>query len=336
MKANKVVGSLLALLMLMAALTACATPTAAPTAAPAAAAPAAKSNIVIGILQKSRSDQYQILLNAAQVKALDELKASGKIADYKMLDADTDIQKQLNAADDLIALKVTVLVMSPVEAKGSAPVLEKAKAAGIPIVVVNSKTSNIELATAFVGSNDVEAGEIMGRFIIDKLGGPGKAKGGFLQLYGDIGNSAHVDRDQGLKNTVYKEPGIKVLDALTGKWLREEGLRITEDWLQKYPSPQIAAIASENDNMGMGAMNAVINAGRKKEIVMISVDAIKDAMLAVQKGDYDATVLQDANGQGAGSIDVAYKIATGAPYDKVTTIPFVLITKDNVDQYLNR
>jgi inositol transport system substrate-binding protein len=358
MKANKVVGYLLVLVLLVAALSACSTPTAAPaaaapteaapaaaapteaaaaaapTSAPAAAAAPAANAIKIGILQKSRSDQYQILLNAAQEEALKALKADGKIADYQVIDADTDVQKQLNEADDLIAMKVNAIVMSPVDAKGTAPIVEKAKAAGIPIIIVNSKTSNVDQATAFVGSNDVEAGEIMGNFIIDKLGGKGKAAGKFLQLEGDIGNSAQIDRDQGLKNTVYKESGIKVLESLTGKWLREEGMRITEDWLQKYPD--ISAIAAENDNMGMGALNAVINAGRKDKIIIISVDAIEDAKISVKNGQLDATVLQDANGQGKGSIDVAYKIVSGQPYEKVTNIPFVLITKDNVDQYLSK
>lgn len=290
------------------------------------------SAIKIGILQKSRSDQYQILLNAAQDTALAELKASGKIADFLQVDADTDVQKQLNQADDMIAMGVSVIIMSPVDANGCSPIVDKCNEAGIPIVIVNSKTSNVDDATAFVGSNDVDAGEIMGNFIIEKLGGPGKASGNVLQLEGDIGNSAQIDRDQGLKNTVYQEAGITVLESLSGKWLREEAMRITEDWLQKYPD--ISAIAAENDNMGMGALNAVINAGRKDDIVIISVDAIEDAKLSVKAGELDATVLQDANGQGAGSVDVAYKIANGDTYEKNTSIPFVLITKDNVDQYL--
>ncbi|MEA4907374.1 MAG: sugar ABC transporter substrate-binding protein [Chloroflexi bacterium] len=334
MKASNVVKFLLVLVLLVPVLSACATPTAAPATASNADEPAATSDIKIGILQKSRSDQYQILLNAAQEEALDELKAAGKIADYQMIDADTDVQKQLNSADDLIAMQVDVIVMSPVDAKGAAPIVDKANEAGIPIVIVNSKTSNVDQATAFVGSDDVEAGEIMGNFIAEKLGGVGKAEGNFLQLEGDIGNSAQIDRDQGLKNTIYKEPGVTVLESLTGRWLREEAMRITEDWLQKYP--EISAIAAENDNMAMGALNAVINAGRKDEIVIIGVDAIEDAKLSVKNGELDATVLQDANGQGQGSIDVAYKIVTGETYDKVTNIPFVLITQDNVDQYLDQ
>ncbi len=290
-----------------------------------------KGGIKVGILQKSRSDQYQILLNSAQDDKLKELKASGKIGAYFQVDADTDVQKQLNQADDLIAMKVNVIVMSPVDANGCAPIVEKCQQAGIPLVIVNSKTSNVDQATAFVGSNDVEAGEIMGNYIAKRLGSAG---GNVLQLEGDIGNSAQIDRDKGLKNTIYKAPGVKVLESLTGKWLREEAMRITEDWLQKYPD--IRAIAAENDNMAMGALNAVINAGRKDKIVIVGVDAIEDALISVKNGELDATVRQDGQGQGAGSIDVAYKVAAGEKYEKVTNIPFELITKENVDKYLKK
>ncbi len=303
-------------------------------AAATQASKSGKSGIKIGILQKSRSDQYQILLNSSQEAKLKELKSSGKIDTYYQVDADTDVQKQLNQADDMIAMKVNVIVMSPVDANGCAPIVEKCKSAGIPLVIVNSKTSNVDDATAFVGSNDVEAGEIMGKYIAERIGGVGKATGKVLQLEGDIGNSAQIDRDKGLKNTIYKEKGVKILESLSGKWLREEGMRITEDWLQKYP--EISAIAAENDNMAMGALNAVINAGRKDKIVIVGVDAIEDALISIKKGELDATVRQDGQGQGSGSIDVAMKIANGEKYDKVTNIPFVLITKENVDQYLKK
>lgn len=303
-------------------------------AATTQASKSGKSGIKIGVLQKSRSDQYQILLNSAQEAKLKELKSSGKIDTYYQVDADTDVQKQLNQADDMIAMKVNVIVMSPVDANGCAPIVEKCKSAGIPLVIVNSKTSNVDDATAFVGSNDVEAGEIMGKYIAERNGGVGKATGKVLQLEGDIGNSAQIDRDKGLKNTIYKEKGVKILESLSGKWLREEGMRITEDWLQKYP--EISAIAAENDNMAMGALNAVINAGRKDKIVIVGVDAIEDALISIKKGELDATVRQDGQGQGSGSIDVAVKIASGEKCDKVTNIPFVLITKENVDQYLKK
>jgi len=295
---------------------------------------AANKKIVIGVLQKSRSDQYQIILNAAQESVLKQLKSSGKIAKYQLLDADGDVQRQLNQADDLIAMKVSVIVMSTTDANGCAPIVDRCKKANIPIVIVNAKTVNSDLATAVVGSNDVNAGEIMGNYIASRLGGAGKAKGNVLQLEGDIGNSSQIGRDQGLKNTIYKEPGVKVLESLSAKWNRDEAMRITEDWLQKFP--KVDAIAAENDNMAMGALNAAINANRKKDIVIIGVDAIEDALLSVKAGQLDATIFQDGVGQGSTSIDVAYAIVSGKKYQKETMIPFVLITKDNVDKFIGK
>lgn len=290
--------------------------------------------IRIGILQKSRSDQYQIILNTAQETVLRSLKKDGKISDYYQFDADVDVQKQLNQADDLIAMKVNVIVMSTTDAYGCAPIVTKCKEAGIPLVIVNAQTVNADEAAAIVASDDVYAGEIMGNYIINRLGGKGKARGNVLQLEGDIGNTSQMGRDTGLKNTVYKEPGLKVLESLTAKWNRDEAMRITEDWLQKYPN--INAIAAENDNMAMGALNAVINAGRKDSIIIIGVDAIEDALLSIKNGELDATVFQNGKAQGQTSIEVAYAIATGQPYEKRTMIPFELITKDNVADFLKK
>lgn len=290
--------------------------------------------IRIGILQKSRSDQYQIILNEAQENVLKELKASGKIINYFQFDAELDVQKQLNESDDLIAMGVDVIVMSTTDANGCAPIVTKCKEAGIPLVIVNAQTVNADEASAIVCSDDVDAGEIMGNYIIERLGGKGVASGNVLQLEGDIGNTSQMGRDEGLKNTVYKEPHLTILESLTAKWQRDEAMRITEDWLQKYP--EISAIAAENDNMAMGALNAVINAGRKDEIVIIGVDAIQDALLSIQNGELDATVFQNGKAQGATSIEVAYAIASGQAYEKKTLIPFELVTKDNVDDFLNK
>ncbi len=295
---------------------------------------ASEEGIEIGVLQKSRSDQFNIILNDAQSVTLDALKESGKISDYYQFDAEEDIQKQLNQADDLIAMKVDVIVLSSTDANGCAPIVTKCKEAKIPLVIVNALTSNADEATATVFSNDVNAGEIMGNYIIERLGGKGKAKGKVLQLEGYIGNTAQMGRDEGFKNAVSKESGITVLESLSARWQRDEAMRITEDWLQKYP--EISAIAAENDNMAMGALNAVINAGRKDDIIIIGVDAIEDALLSVEDSELDATIFQNGKAQGKNSILVALAIASGETYAKKTEIPFELVTKKNVSDFLNK
>ena len=297
-----------------------------------AAETTAAANLVIGVLVKTQTDPYQRLLNENTHAALEALKTAGKIADYIELDANGDVQKQVNNCDDLIAKKVSVILMSAVDSNGAAPVADKCKEANIPLVEVNARTSNVDIATAFVGSDDVQAGEMMGNFVIDKLGGKGNAKGNIGHLEGVIGNSAQIDRTQGIANTLGKEPGIKFLAELTGNWQRADAMAIVEDWIQKFPT--IDAICSDNDDMGMGAMNALIAAGRKEKTILVSVDAIKDAVAAVNAGTYDCTILQDAKGQATKSVEVAYNVITGGQYEKETMIPFVIITKDNVADYL--
>lgn len=303
------------------------------SATEASTATSASGNIVIGVLEKNLSDPFQQKLNNATDEALKKLKSEGKISDFLDLNGNSDVQTQLNQADDLIAKKVSAIVMAPQDANGCSPIVTSCKTANIPIVIVNSQTNNVDQATAFVGSNDETAGQMMGDFVVSKLGGKGSAKGNVVQLEGAIGNSAQIGRNKGITSTLFAESGVKKLASLTAEWQRDKAMNITQDWLQKYS--QIDAIVAENDDMAMGAVNAVKNANRSG-ITIVGCDAISDALNAIKAGSMTATLFQDAAGQGSTAIDVAYKIATGASYEKTTMIPFQLITKDNVDKYLSK
>ena len=106
-----------------------------------------------------------------------------------------------------------------------------------------------------------------------------------------------------------------------------------ENWIQSY-GDAINAVFAQNDEMGMGALMALEQAGRKGKVVVVSVDAIADALQAVRDGRLDATVFQDAKGQGAAAVETAVTIARKQPYQKAVMIPFQLVTKENVARYL--
>lgn len=289
----------------------------------------AKGKPVIGVLVKQQTDMYIVKLNEAMFRLLDKYVAEGKIADYIALDANADVLKQLNNADDLIAKKVDIIIMCPAESAGCAPIVESANAANIPIVIVNAKTDNVDEATAFVGSDDVEAGRMMGNFIIEKKGRNARV----LHLMGVIGNSATTARGQGVMDA-FATANITLLDEQTGKWNRDEGMRITEDWIQRFQN--FDAIVCDNDEMAVGAVNALLIADRKKDVVCIGVDATDDAIASVKLGELDATILQDAVGQGEGAAEVAMAILTGKPFNKNHMIPFTFIDQSNVDQFLKK
>ncbi|MCU0339895.1 MAG: substrate-binding domain-containing protein, partial [Spirosomaceae bacterium] len=128
-------------------------------------------------------------------------------------------------------------------------------------------------------------------------------------------------------------PNMKLLAHQTAEWDRAKGMSLMENWIQTYGT-QINAVFAQNDEMGMGALKALQDAGLKDKVVVVSIDAIPDALQAVQKGALDATVFQNAKEQGAGAVETAFKIIKKQPYTKQLMIPFQLVTKENVTNFL--
>ncbi|MDR2053579.1 MAG: substrate-binding domain-containing protein [Treponema sp.] len=293
----------------------------------------AKQNdgIVIGWLMKNTTTVFENVINGGGLAVLDAAKAGGTIKDYITFDGNTDPSIQINQADDLINLGVNAAIIQPAESNGSAPAVQALVDAGIPVVVVNARTSNTaQLASAYIGSYDVDAGEIMGKYILDTLGDTGA----YCHLQGVIGNSAAIERTQGIHNILDKAPGWKMLDEQSAEWQGDKASRFTQDWIALY-GRELKAIVCDNDDMSVASKLACIEAGRS-DIVVIGVDAIDSALAMVKAGELDATVFQDGKGQGGGAAQAAIKVAQGQPVSKETFIPFVLITKDNISQYYNK
>ena len=167
------------------------------------------------------------------------------------------------------------------------------------------------------------------KYIAEKLGG----KGNVIMMHGYMGQAAQIKRDQGAKEVLKANPGLKLLAEQTGEWDRAKAMSLTENWIQSF-GPKINAIFAQNDEMGMGAVKALEAAGLKGKVLVVSVDAIPDALQAVKKGTLDATVFQNAKEQGSKSIEAAIKAAKGEKYESEVLIPFQLVTKENVMEFL--
>lgn len=276
----------------------------------------------VGVLMKTMSDTYSNKLGEA-IKSY--AAATYPNSELLLLDGQADTAKQISQAEDLIAQKVNVIILNPQDADGSAQVLDLAKAANIPVIEVNTETTRTDYVS-YVGSDDVQAGEIMGKFVTEKLGGQGQV----AILEGEMGQSAQLKRYEGLQNTILKESGIEVVGTLSANWSRDKAMATTEDWLGKYPD--LKAIICENDDMAMGALQAAESQNR--QLIIIGTDAIPDALAAVKAGRLSGTVLQDADGQASTSLDVAIKVAAGETVEARYDVPFQLITIDNVDEFL--
>ena len=278
--------------------------------------------VFIGVSVLNLSSEFIVMLNRSM-----EAKARELGVQLIVSDAERDPVKQVRQVETFIAQKVDAIIINPCEVEASAPAVDKAIAAGIPIVNVNSETRSAP--TAFVGSRDAESARIAMDYIARRL----KGRGNVVMMNGFMGQAAQIKRDRGAREVLARSPGLKLLADQTADWDRAKAMTLMENWIQSY-GPQLNAVFAQNDEMAMGALLALEQAKMKGKVIVVGVDSIADALQAVKDGRLDATVFQDANGQGAIAVETAVKIVRKQPYEKQVYIPFQLVTKENVGQFL--
>ena len=278
--------------------------------------------LTVGVTMLSMQNEF--IVNVS-----DEIDKKAKESDVELItvDAERSALKQIEQVESFIAQKVDVIIMNPCEVEASSPAVTKALAANIPIINVNSETT--AKPSAFIGSDDVESARIAMKFIAEKLGG----KGNVVMMHGYMGQAAQIKREQGAREILKHYPNLKLIAHQTGEWDRAKAMSLMENWIQSYGTT-INAVFAQNDEMGMGAVKALTDAGLKDKVIVVSIDAIPDALQAVKKGTLDATVFQNAEQQGAKAIETAIKIAKGEAYEKETLIPFQLVTKENLSKFM--
>ena len=288
----------------------------------AAAASADNGDFTIGVIMKDNSDTF--------VKRIaDAIEARGKELGVKLLmnDAEGDVNKQIEITENLITQQVDAIILNAQDMDGSSPCITKANEANIPIVNCNCDTVNKDYQS-FVGCEDKESGLIEANYVLENL--PEGSK--ICVIQGPMGQAGQVGRWAG-----YEEAGLfdkyELLAEQTANWKREEALALAEDWITTY-GDELKGIICENDDMALGALSACKAAGRT-DIMITGVDAISDALTAVKNGEMACTVFQDAEGQGATAVDTALALAKGEKVEYDIRIPFQLVTKDNVDEFMN-
>lgn len=278
---------------------------------------------MIGVSMLSMQNEFIVNVRDQLEKRANELGV-----ELIIVDAERSALKQVEQIESFIAQQVDAIIMNPCEVEASSPAVTKALAAGIPIINVNSETS--ATPTAFVGSDDVESARIAMQHIADLLNG----KGNVIMIHGYMGQAAQLKREQGAKEILGKYPGLRLLAEQSGEWDRAKSLSLMENWIQAHGS-SIQAVFAHNDEMGMGAVKALTDAGLKDKVIVVSIDAIPDALQAVQKGTLNATVFQNAEQQGRNALDIALKAIKGEPHEPTMLIPFQLVTKQNVAEFLS-
>ena len=248
-------------------------------------------------------------------------------------DAQNDVAKQQSQIQNFIAAGVNAIIVNPVDTDATAAMSKLAADAGIPLVYVNREPSNIDSLPekqAFVASNEVESGTLETQEVCKLLGGKGKA----VVMMGELSNQAARMRTKDVHDVLATDAckGIEIVEEQTANWSRTQGADLVTNWLSA--GLEFDAVIANNDEMAIGAIQALKAAGRSMDSVVIGgVDATQDALAAMAEGDLDVTVFQNAAGQGKGSLDAALKLARGEAVDKKVYIPFELVTPANLKDY---
>ena len=256
-------------------------------------------------------------------------------------DATDDVAKQLDQINNFIASGVDAIIVNAVDTSATQAMTNAAAEAGVPLVYVNREPVNVnELpdGQAFVASNEIESGTLEAFQICRNLRAEGKAGGarGYI-LMGQLSNQAAVQRTKDVDDVIGMDMCnfMEIIDRQTAEWSRDKAQDLMTNWLSS--GEEFDFVIANNDEMAIGAIQAMKAAGIDMATVQVGgVDATQDALVAMQAGDLDVTVFQDANGQGAGSVDTALKLARGEAVDKKVYIPFKLVTPDNVAEFLDK
>jgi len=285
----------------------------------------ADETVTIGFAQCNLNDTFQTYVVDAATAKCEEL---GYTIDVQ--DAQEDVVKQQDQVNAMIEQGYDAIMVVPVDTSAMGPITDAVTAAGIPLIYVNRNPFGTEEppeGVYYVGSQEIVAGQLQGQFLVEKMG----ETGGVGILMGILSNEGAVKRTEGNEEILSQYPGIKILAKEAGDWQYDKGMAITENWLTAY-GDELTAILSNNDGMAIGALQALEAAGRD-DVIVVGVDAIPDAVNLVAEGKLDATVLQDAEGQGAGAVEIASKVLAGETPEAVTWIDFVLVTPENVADF---
>jgi ABC-type sugar transport system substrate-binding protein len=247
-------------------------------------------------------------------------------------DAQSNTPKQVSDIQDMIAQGVDVLFIPPREEQGLEPALQSAHEAGVPVFLVD-REANAEICEdyiSFMGSNFVEQGERAAEWLVEATNGRAKV----AELQGTVGASVTADRGEGFKSVIDENSGMEIVASQSGNFNRAEGQNVTEQILGG--NPDLDAVYAHNDEMAIGAIQALKDAGRKpgEDVTVVSVDGTRDALQAIIDGELGATV--ETNPRfGPLAFDTAERFLSGEQIPTKITVQDRLFDKSNAAQFID-
>ncbi len=276
---------------------------------------------------------FWVYMRQGAEKAAVELKAKGIQVDIQqMAPIQTfNVEEQVAIFENAIQMKVDAIGICVIDQTAVISQVNKAVAAGIPVAALSTDIPDSD-RTVFAGQDNAVVAQTVAKIAIDKQGG----KGNYIILSGIPGNYISEQRDTGYKAAI-TAAGATLLDIQPAEFNRAKGLSIMENMLTKYPAGQIQGVFTVNDEVALGAMEAIQAAGRGEEIMVIGIDGNEDAANAVKAGTMLATAADDPWMKGYVAVyQLVYKLQNDAKFTANPEVKVIYVTKDNVDSYLTK
>lgn len=236
-------------------------------------------------------------------------------------------EEQIRQVEDAITKQADAIVLIPADSQGIIPAVEKANQAGIPVINVNTKVGG-GVTETFVAVENYDAASKVAEAVAEKLGQKGKV----IILEGKAGAQSAIDLKQGAVDTFAKYEGIEIVASQTANWNRAEAMQVTQNLLQAHPD--VNAIFASNDEMAMGAVEAVDQAGLTGKIIIAGLDANQDALEAIKEGKMTLTCDKRGFEQGYVGVEAAVKVLNNEPVDDRIVIDTTIVDESNVDEFL--
>jgi ABC-type sugar transport system substrate-binding protein len=298
-------------------------------AIPGCGGPPAPARPLIGVSMAHFDDNFLTILRTA----IAEHAAKSPDIDVQFVDAQGDVGRQLSQIQNFAAQGAAAIIVNAADTSATDGMTRIARDANVPLVYVNRRPAGDTLpaGVVFVGSEELQAGTLE----MEELARLMNYRGNVAIMVGELASNGAQLRTKAVENVVGKYSGMKVVEKQVGNFQRERGLDLMNNWLTAGTS--IDAVAANNDEMAIGAIMAIRQAGIAPGKMLVGgVDATPDALAELAKGTLAVTVFQNARGQARRAFDAAVTLSRGGKVDSFVWIPFELVTRENYKAFLER
>ena len=279
---------------------------------------------VIGLAMNTQTNPFFVDVKDGVQKAADELGV-----ELYITDAQDDPSIQMKDVENLITKKPDCIIIDTCDSDAIVSSIEAWNEAGIPVLTMDREASGGEVVS-HIGYDAIKSGKLAGEYLVDTLGG----KGNIVEIQGIMGTNVAQSRSKGFNEVISQNPDMKIVACQVADFDRAKGMSVMENILQA--NDHIDGLYAANDEMLLGALEAIEAAGGLDEITMIGCDAIDDTIEAIKAGKVNATIAEPPFFLGKAILNSAYNYLQGKDVDKYVILDNELVTADNVNDLVTK